>query len=126
MEVYFGVANAPKRATSMERMSCPGSFSAIQRDNTSPMPPPWLNPAMTAHATQKFLSPRTGPTSGLPSGAKVNGPLTALRMPTRPSAGKCRKPTSKYGASRSKSSGSSCMAKSSGVLSGDHTTPCGS
>ena len=37
---------------------------------------------MTPQATQKFLRPRIGPTSGLPSGAKVNGPLTTLRMPT--------------------------------------------
>ena len=61
--------------------------------------------------------------SGLPSGAKVKGPFTALRIPTRPSAGKCRKPTSKYGASRSKSSGRSCMENSSGVSIGDQTTP---
>ena len=30
---------------------------------------------MTAQADQKFFLPGTGPTSGLPSGAKVKGPL---------------------------------------------------
>ena len=90
------------------------------------MPPPWLKPAITAQATQKFLRPRTGPTSGLPSGAKVNGPLIAFLMPTRPSAGKCLKPTSKYGARRSTSSGSNCIEKSSGVFTGDQTIPSGS
>jgi hypothetical protein len=52
MAVYFGVAKAPKRATSIEMMSWPGSFSAIQRDSTNPIPPPWLKPAITAQATQ--------------------------------------------------------------------------
>jgi hypothetical protein len=52
--------------------------------------------------------------------------LIAFLIPARPSAGKCLNPTSKYGASRSKSSGSSCIEKSSGVFTGDHTTPCGS
>jgi len=36
---------------------------------------------MTAHAHQKFFSPRTGPTSGLPSGENVKGPFDDLSVP---------------------------------------------
>ena len=78
---------------------------------------------MTPQATQKFRSPLIGPTSGLPSGAKVNGPLTTLRMPAAPSAGKCSKPTSRLGAMRSRSFGSRSWPKSHGVVTGDHGTP---
>jgi len=99
----------------MEMMSWPGSFSAIQRDSTSPMPPPWLNPAMTAQATQKFLKPRTGPTSGLPSGANVNGPVHRLPEPTRPVP---EVPEADLEVRREplEASAASCIEKSSGVF----------
>ena len=42
---------------------------------------------MTPQATQNPRSPRIGPTSGLPSGENVNGPLTTRRMPVVPIAG---------------------------------------
>ncbi len=71
----------------MPKTSCPGSPSVIQLASTSPTPPPWLKPAITAQATQKFVSPGTGPTSGLPSGAKVNGPLITCLIPAVSSAG---------------------------------------
>ncbi len=62
-------------------MSAPGSPSTIQRDSARPTPPPWLKPAITPQATQKFFKPRIGPISGLPSGANVNGPFTTFLMP---------------------------------------------
>ena len=65
----------------MPQTSWPGSPSIIQLASARPTPPPWLKPAMTPQATQKFFRPLTGPISGLPSGAKVKGPLTTLRMP---------------------------------------------
>ena len=43
---------------------------------------------MTAQAHQKSRIPWTGPTSGLPSGENVKGPLTTFLMPTRARAGK--------------------------------------
>jgi len=73
-------------------------------------------------ATQKFCKPRTGPTSGLPSGEKVKGPFTTFLMPARPTAGKCTKPRSSSGEIRSRSSGRSWLWKSSGVTSGDQAT----
>ena len=51
--------------------------------------------------------PRIGPTSGLPSGLNVNGPLTNFWMPERPTAGKWAKPRSSSGAMRSRSCGRS-------------------
>ncbi len=101
----------------MPQMSAPGSPSTIHRDSARPTPPPWLNPAITPQATQKFFKPRIGPTSGLPSGAKVNGPFTTFLMPAAPSAGKCANPTSRLGAMRSRSFGSRSCPKSQGVVS---------
>ncbi|MNT68831.1 hypothetical protein D3C72_2070930 [compost metagenome] len=74
---------------------------------------------MTAQADQKFVMPRTGPTSGLPSGEKVKGPLMIFLMPALLKAGKCRKPTSSSGEMRSMSSASSSWPKSQGVVTGD-------
>ncbi len=85
--MYAIVVQSPKRATSIAQMSKPGSPSLIQLASASPTPPPCERPAITPQATQKFGSPRIGPTSGLPSGAKVNGPLTVFLMPTVASAG---------------------------------------
>ena len=107
----------------MPQMSAPGSPSTIHCERARPTPPPWLKPAMTPQATQKLRIPGTGPTSGFPSGAKVNGPLTILRMPTSPSRGKCLKPTSRLGAMRSRSFGSRSWPKSQGVVRGDQGTP---
>jgi hypothetical protein len=45
------------------------------------------NPAITAQATQQLRTPGTGPTSGLPSGAKVNGPLITVLIPASAMAG---------------------------------------
>ena len=61
-----------------------------------------------------------GPTRGLPSGAKVKGPLMILRMPAFSNAGKCWKPTSSEGAMRSRSGGSRSWPKSQGVTFSDH------
>ena len=66
--------------------------------------------------------PRIGPTSGLPSGANVNGPFTTFGCRSRCSAGKCSKPTSSSGVIRSRSGGSSSWPKSHGVAFGDHGT----
>jgi hypothetical protein len=65
----------------------PASPAVIHDASASPTPPPCDNPAMTPQATQKPRSPRIGPTSGLPSGANVNGPLTTRRIPIVPMAG---------------------------------------
>ena len=72
------MVQSPKRATSMPQMSKPGSPVVIQLAIERPTPPPWLSPAMTPHATQCPGWPRMGPMMGLPSGAKVNGPLTTV------------------------------------------------
>ena len=103
----------------MPKTSWPGSPVVIQFASASPTPPPWLKPAITAQAVQKLVSPCTGPTSGLPSGAKVKGPLITCLMPAFSSAGKCRKPTSSDGAMRSRSGCSSSWPKSQGVTFGD-------
>ncbi len=50
--------------------------------------PPCEKPPMQPQATQRFLLPGTGPTSGLPSGVKVKAPFTQRLMPTSASAGK--------------------------------------
>ena len=47
-----GVAQSPKRATSIAQTSKPGSPLIIQFDSARPTPPPWLKPAITPHATQ--------------------------------------------------------------------------
>ena len=99
----------------MPQTSWPGSPSIIQLASARPTPPPWLKPAITPQATQKFFRPLTGPISGLPSGAKVKGPLTTLRMPAVPSAGKCWNAVSRLGAMRSRSLGSRFWPKSHGV-----------
>ena len=99
----------------MPQMSAPGSPCVIQFASESPTPPPWLKPAITPQATQKLRKPRTGPINGLPSGAKVKGPLTTRLMPARPIAGKCSKPTSSEGAMRSRSLGRRSWPKSQGV-----------
>ncbi len=104
----------------MPQTSKPGSPSTIQLESASPTPPPWLKPAITAQATQKLVSPCTGPTSGLPSGAKVKGPLMICLMPAFSMPGKCRKPTSSEGAMRSRSGSSSSWPKLHGVVTGDH------
>ena len=104
----------------MPQTSKPGSPLTIQLDSASPTPPPWLKPAMTAQAHQKLVRPCTGPTSGLPSGAKVKGPLMICLMPAFSMPGKCLKPISSEGAMRSRSGGSSSWPKSHGVLTGDH------
>ena len=65
----------------------PWSPAVIQAASARPTPPPCDSPAITPQATQKLRSPRIGPTSGLPSGAKVNGPLTTRRIPVVPIAG---------------------------------------
>jgi hypothetical protein len=54
-----------------------------------PTPPPWLKPGHDGAGGPVVLQARTGPTSGLPSGAKVNGPLMICLMPAFSSAGKC-------------------------------------
>ena len=71
----------------MPKTSWPGSPCVIQLATTRPTPPPWLKPAITAQATQKFVSPGTGPTKGLPSGAKVKGPLITCLIPAFSRAG---------------------------------------
>ena len=101
-------------------MSAPGSPCIIQLDSARPTPPPWLKPAMTPQATQKPGRPRTGPTSGLPSGAKVNGPLMICLMPVFWKAGKCLNPTSSDGAMRSMSGSSNSWPKFHGVSNSDH------
>ena len=78
---------------------------------------------MTPQATQKPGSPRTGPTSGLPSGAKVKGPLMICLIPVFWKAGKWRKPTSSDGAMRSMSGSSSSWPKVHGVDCSDHGFP---
>ena len=65
------------------------------------------------------MSPGTGPTSGLPSGENVNGPLMICLMPAFSMPGKCRKPTSSEGAIRSRSGASNSCPKSQGVVTGD-------
>ena len=65
--------------------------------------------------TRSSCRPCTGPTSGLPSGAKVNGPLMICLMPAFSSAGKCWKPISSDGAMRSRSGASSSWPKFHGV-----------
>ena len=104
-------------------MSAPGSPSTIQFDSASPTPPPCEKPAITPQADQKPGSPRTGPTSGLPSGAKVKGPLMIFLMPVFWKAGKWRKPTSSEGAMRSMSGSSSSWPKFHGVTRSDHGLP---
>ena len=64
--------------------------------------------------------PRTGPTSGLPSGLNVKGPFTKRWMPALPTAGKWAKPRSSSGAMRSRSWSSSWNTNSHGVSFGDH------
>ena len=73
----------------MAQTSKPGSPFTIHCDRARPTPPPWLKPAMTPQASQKFCTPCTGPTIGLPSGVKVKGPLMTRLMPALASAGKC-------------------------------------
>ena len=106
----------------MPQMSKPGSPSTIQFDSASPTPPPWLKPAITPQADQKLVRPRTGPTSGLPSGAKVKGPLMTRLIPAFSSRGKCLNATSSEGAMRSKSGCSSSWPKLQGVVLGDQGT----
>ena len=73
---------------------------------------------MTAQAHQKLVSPCTGPTSGLPSGAKVKGPLITCLMPALAMPGKCSKPISSEGVMRSRSGASSSWPKSHGRVDG--------
>ena len=73
-----------------------------------------------------FVWPATGPIRGLPSGVKVNGPLTGRLMPTSPKIGKCWKPSSRLAPIRSRSGGSNSAPKSHEVVRGDHGTPVGS
>ncbi len=77
---------------------------------------------MTPQAQKKLRSPGTGPTKGLPSGAKVNGPLITRLMPARSSGGKWAKASSRLGAIRSRSGVSSSWPKSAGVVCGDQGT----
>ncbi|MNL74319.1 hypothetical protein D3C87_1999380 [compost metagenome] len=92
----------------------------IQLASARPTPPPCEKPAMTAQADQKLVIPRTGPTSGLPSGEKVKGPLMIFLMPALLKAGKWRKPTSSSLVMRSRSSARSSWPKVHGVSIGDH------
>ena len=68
-------------------MSRPGSPSVIHVARARPTPPPCDSPAITAQATQQLRMPRTGPTSGLPSGENVNGPLMIDLIPAVAMAG---------------------------------------
>lgn len=77
---------------------------------------------MTAQAHQKLLSPWTGPTSGLPSGAKVKGPLMTCLIPAVSNGGKWVNPISSEGEMRSRSGARSSRPKSHGVSSGDQGT----
>ena len=92
----------------------------IQLATDSPTPPPCDSPAITPHAVQYPGSPLTGPISGFPSGANVNGPFTTRWIPALANAGKWAKATSSEPAMRSRSGGSSLIEKSHGVWRGAH------
>ena len=124
--MYAGVAQSPNRATSIPHTSKPGSPWVIQLASASPTPPPWLSPAITPQATQWPRWPRTGPTSGLPSGANVNGPLMTDLMPTSWKTGKWSNARARFSEMRSRSGVSSWCPNSHGVVCGDHGTPFGS
>ena len=70
--------------------------------------------------------PGTGPMSGLPSGAKVNGPLTTRAMPAVARAGMRWCATSMRSTNRSRSGVRSRIPKSRGVVSADHGLPASS
>ena len=56
--------------------------------------------------------PATGPTSGFPSGVKVNAPFTHFLIPVSASTGKRANPIESSGMIRSSSSGNSVRPKS--------------
>ncbi len=102
---------------SIPNTSKPGSPFTIQFDRASAMALPCENPAMQPVASQKLRNPRTGPTSGLPSGVNVNAPCTQRRMPTSASTGKRAKPIDSSGSMRSRSGGNNSMPNSHGAPS---------